>query len=214
MYINQGELDHILRFALHNLSFYFLGFKGKGIELQQAGWEFTVSQHEMHYGEAKLAFYMSHDSIGLSGFSPYQDVRSLLSVGEEGTFMGVECNQPVYIQQITSIESRSFFRSSPDFSSLSMAKDSDFFPIDFRETAGRETSIQEIMTGIPFAKVNLENNFEIYLGKKDEKEIMDLILRKQDLKQQEIRHNAKRREFRDSSRKIKQAEAGALLKVV
>ena len=38
-------------------------------------------------------------------------------------------------------------------------------------------------------------NFEIYINQKDEQELLDILLKKQNIKQKEIRQNQKRREY-------------------
>lgn len=87
-------------------------------------------------------------------------------------------------------------------------------PIDF--TQRTMMSVHEMFYGIPWAKVNVSEDFEIYLNKKDEKEILDLLLSKQDHKQKEIRQNERRRSWESGQEMsdIKIEPAKALLRVV
>ena len=203
--------DEAMKYAFHNIEFHFLGFKGRGAELQSHGWEFTASKHhQADCYEPLIAFFLSHDSLGLRGYSDFHDTRSIFNAHGSQSLMGINTNQPVMIQEIVSKDYNRGMRYIPKTGAL--LANLEHTPIDFSETVGRSTSIQEIMEGIPFAKVNLDNNFEIYLNEKDEKEIMQIVLDKQDNKQKEIRENMRRRDR--FSGEVKPAEARAILKVV
>lgn len=64
-----------------------------------------------------------------------------------------------------------------------------FLPIDATPQLveiGKEFNLTDISV---FKSINVGNDFEIYLSKKDEIEIMEFLIKKQDKKQKEIRKN-------------------------
>ena len=71
-----------------------------------------------------------------------------------------------------------------------------FQPIDARPEfhAEREVDLTDIAL---FKPVNVSEDFEVYLNKKDEAEILDLLLKKQDPKQKEIREARRHRAWRE-----------------
>ena len=71
-------------------------------------------------------------------------------------------------------------------------------PVDMRPTfvAAETLAIEDFAV---FKPIHVAEDFEIYLNKKDESEILDLLLKKQDPRQKEIRENRRHRAWQDRS---------------
>lgn len=174
----------------------------------QGGWEVSCSRMYDHFDRYK--FYLRHENACLYGFG--EGSLNLYRSSGDNPFreMNVYCTMTHGTNRLEirgDNPARAFFGREADISSA--------YAMDLG--VRKITTVEEIYQGIPFAKVQVSENFEIYLNKKDEAEILDLLISKQDLKQKEIRQNERRRAFSETGRELsefKNEEAKALVRIV
>lgn len=191
-----------------DITFHLSGFTAKGYHLMQGGWEVSCSRMHNYYDTYQ--FYLRHENACLYGFGE-GSFKSIRNQGDNPfREMHVHCTMT---HGTNRVEVRgtdpmiAMFGRSADIASA--------FAVDLG--ARKVTTVEDIYKGIPFAKVQVSENFEIYLNKKDEAEILDLLISKQDLKQKEIRQNERRRAFNEPGRELsefKNEEAKALVRIV
>lgn len=192
-----------------NIRFHFAGFSGFGHELSGQGWEISCFR-SMEFGSYK--FVLRHRSCCLYGYGDlamdYMMSKRFESYRESNT-------RNVYIEMISGgTEIRAMSHSVNDGLNFVRKHSDQFYPVDV--SSYQFVTAQQIFDGVAFAKINVSEDFEIYLNKKDEKEILNLLFSKQDHKQKEIRQNERRRSWQNGQEpfKIDAEPAKALLRVV
>lgn len=169
------------------LPVHFAGFESDTLRLQNAGWQLSVEQdRDIYTGCYAIHLVGKHE--GAATFMYCNPVR--LDPGE--LFHSYrEHGYPKHIEFHVA-------HVAPNFNMriMTMESTASFRPIDARPEMieSKDVSLEDLAI---FKPVNVSEDFEIYLNKKDESEILDLLLQKQDPKQKEIRENRRHRAWKE-----------------
>ena len=190
--MNESEMKGFIHTA--PVPVYFLGWQSTTYELGQSGWAMTmemVNYSRSFRREIQVAFKNSQAHLYMVGELINCDTffdRAFHFNGRSPSMAHNPKTMEIHIRycapQIRVME-------------MPMSSGRDYRAVDMDPYA--ETfEMKDIESIMPFRPVNVGEEFEIYLNKKDEAEIMDLVLKKQDKKQKEIRENQRRREWREA----------------
>lgn len=167
------------------------GFVSDTLKLQANGWQISVEAHHlMSYDAMELRVAFKHDGIKqvAMGICTFTGDHIMSTIGNPSAMIdwwraaGIEIN---YIAPMIQVQVIPWRGIAPQF-----------MPIDARPEWGMSTmkSLDQLAVFKPIKS----ENFEIYINQKDEQEILDMLLAKQDSRQKEIRQNQKRREYMKS----------------
>ena len=169
---------------------YFAGFKSDTMTLQGSGWQFSVDQQVMYqYGEIHLVIAAKNEDIGqYMWFNPVRLQR------------GEAFNELMDTGRLQSMTLHAQYLS-PKFQARIMPMTTaslNMTPVDMNPSFV-ETKDVDITDFAMFKPINVSEDFEIYLNRKDEAEILDLLLKKQDPKQKEIRENRRHKSWKEKT---------------
>lgn len=189
------ESDLVRLFASAPVKVNFAGFISTTADMADHGWEMVLEKH----------YNISHHDIEL--FTAFRHTKSkallkgvVVGVGEwryrimeimSGRAISmIDAVKAMYINiQFVANDTRFQFipetMARPTLQAVDMRPQIDHFQID-------EVALEDIC---PFKQVQVSEDFEIYLNQKDEAEILEYVLKRQDPKQREIRKNKRRREW-------------------
>lgn len=160
------------------------GFHSNTMALQQNGWQISVEliDHYQYSGkEQRIAF--KHDGIKQVAIGRlFFDYRELTGPAHFlNKFKTMEIEISAIAPMIRVHE-------------LAVNRSMIFTPIDARPEIAK---IKDLTDMALFKSIKTEN-FEIYINQKDEAEILEILLKKQDPKQKEIVQNNRRRKYLES----------------
>lgn len=160
------------------------GFESNTAAMMRAGWQMSIEcRQHMYMDSMDIHCAFKHDgikqvAIGIMRIDR-EHMTSAMSCGFMEMPWGIEINYmaPAIKYQIIPIRGGFAEWSAVDLNpQMSVMKDLTDFAV-----------FKPIKVG--------ENDFEIYIHQKDEKEILDILLSKQDARQKEIKQNMKRRDY-------------------
>lgn len=169
------------------------GFESTTTRLQSQGWQISVETFRMvdraasqvrvafkHDGLKQVA--LGHMELGDEFF--YAMTSSMEQMHQYWRNIGIEINCIAPCIQLHCVA----MRDAPSFAA-----------IDARPQMGElnNKKILDLSTIALFKpiKYSEKEDFEIYVHQKDEKELLEILLKKQDVRQKEIRQNMKRRAY-------------------
>jgi len=166
------------------------GFESNTYALQRAGWQISVEtfrRYERAAIDMRVAF--KHDGIkqmalGVLSMDESQIIGSKIGphafVNDMLKHMGIDIS---YIAPMIQ------FHVMPTYGVMK------FTAIDATPTYKKVVNLDEIAMFKPIKG----EDFEIFINQKDEAEILEILLKKQDIKQKEIIHNMKRRRYMENN---------------
>ena len=163
------------------------GFESNTTTLQSHGWQMSVETFRLFERDAEeMRVAFKHDGIkqvalGRMIFSSRELVYNLhnphaMSEMWQKVGIDISCIAPMircHIMPMVGVPTFSAIDARPSF-------------IDTKEIDLMDLAVFKPIKG---------ENFEIYINQKDEQELLDILLKKQNIKQKEIRQNQKRREY-------------------
>jgi len=161
------------------------GFESDTLRLQSCGWQFSVHQ-ERSDGRYKLLVTAKHEGISqLVWFHPI-DINYINIIND--------IKKENFVKNI--VLEAAYMSSQIQTRIIPMNFQPNFTAVDMRPgfVEHKEFNLEDLAV---FKPVNVNEDFEIYLNKKDEAEILELLLKKQDPKQKEIRENRRNRAWRN-----------------
>lgn len=183
----------------------FAGFESNTLQLQNSGWQISIEQEMSHrtYGyDLRLA--MKHEKCALLALS-----NTITLSGRELSH-SIRCDRNYYATPAVLTDPDFFFEIiyvSPKIDCMIVPmQTASFNAVDARPQIIEHDKVDLEQIAM-FKPVNVSEDFEIYLNKKDEADILKLLLEKQDPKQKEIRENRRKRawrDVRDSSSEVKE----------
>lgn len=197
----------------------FAGFRATLVTLQRCGWALSAHElcdHTRGPGSRNIQLLMERHGLHLLSHVEMIPVQGFhersFDFGLQNRFNGLPARVDVVGVQL---DDRSHFISMPkemdlEFLNTPSTTPGYFHPIDARP-AWKQIDLSKISMSEFGVFKRLNDTASIYLPEKTIAEILDEVLKKQEPKQREIRHNNKRREFMDDMSRDPKEEIKAQL---